>query len=244
MARGCLAVFSVSSGRAGRLNAGESGAQSAKPGRGKKDETMTKEHGPVAVRRGSIGAKRNPASQQAILDAAEAILREEGFSGFSIEAVARRARAGKPTIYRWWPSKAALLLDVYHGFKNLRQFPDTGNFEDDLRGFLNSQLIGFWHGGLCGIVFRSIIAEAQSDPAAAEALFAYERGRRKFAEQIVDRAKARGEIDPDSNSAIIVELIAGFAWHRLLTGRLDGSQDDIEAVVAIIGAATKKNPGA
>eukprot|EP00873_Tetraselmis_striata_P031523 jgi/Tetstr1/451787/TSEL_038823.t1 len=205
---------------------------------------MTKEHGPVAVRRGSIGAKRNPASQQAILDAAEAILREEGLSGFSIEAVARRARAGKPTIYRWWPSKAALLLDVYHGFKNLRQFPDTGNFEDDLRGFLNSQLIGFWHGGLCGTVFRSIIAEAQSDPAAAEALFAYERGRRKFAEQIVDRAKARGEIDPDSNSAIIVELIAGFAWHRLLTGRLDGSQDDIEAVVAIIGAATKKNPGA
>jgi len=204
---------------------------------------MTAEDKSVAVRRGSIGARRNPASQQAILDATEAILREEGLSGFSIEAVARRARAGKPTIYRWWPSKAALLLDVYQGFKNSRQFPDTGNFEKDLRGFLTNQLIGFWHDGLCGTVFRSVIAEAQSDPGAAEALFAYERARRKFAERLVDRAKARGEIDPDSNSAIIIELLAGFAWHRLLTGRLAGSDADVEAVIATILAATKKNPG-
>lgn len=205
---------------------------------------MTKQHQAVEARRGSIGAKRNPASQQAILEAAEAILREEGLSGFSIEAVARRARAGKPTVYRWWPSKAALLLDVYQGFKNARAFPDTGNFEDDVRGFLTNQLIGFWSGGICGTVFRSIIAEAQSDPGAAEALFAYERGRRKHAEVLVDRAKARGEINPNTDSAVIIELIAGFAWHRLLTGRLEGSDEDIERVVATIMAATRKNPGA
>ena len=66
------------------------------------------------ARRTSIGAQRNPDSEEAILAAAEAILIEEGFAAFSIEAVARRAKAGKPTIYRWWPSKAALLLDVYH----------------------------------------------------------------------------------------------------------------------------------
>ena len=64
--------------------------------------------------RRSIGARRNPESAEAILEAAEAVLLESGYAGFSIEAVARKARAGKPTIYRWWPSKAALLLDVYH----------------------------------------------------------------------------------------------------------------------------------
>lgn len=201
---------------------------------------MAKQEGLSAVRRGSIGARRNPASQQAILDAAEAILSEEGLSGFSIEAVARRARAGKPTVYRWWPSKAALLLDVYQRFKNARAFPDTGNFEEDLRGFLTNQLIGFWSEGICGTVFRSVIAEAQSDPDAAEALFAYERGRRKFAEGLVERAKARGEIDPQAHSAVIIELLAGFAWHRLLTGRLEGSEADIEKVIATILAATKK----
>src|SRR5690554_2407569 len=64
-------------------------------------------------RRVSIGARRSPETETAILDAAEALLREGGLAGFSIEGVARRARAGKPTIYRWWPNKTRLLLDVY-----------------------------------------------------------------------------------------------------------------------------------
>lgn len=204
---------------------------------------MAGESGKGAVKRASIGARRNPASQQAILDAAEAVLNEGGLAGFSIEAVARRARAGKPTIYRWWPTKAALLLDVYQRFKNARPFPDTGTLEGDLRAFLNNQLIGFWQDGLSGTVFRSIIAEAQSDPQAAEALFAYERGRRKFAEQIIERAKARGEVSADLNGALVIELIAGFAWHRLLTGRLGEADKDIDAVAAMVMAAAKKNPG-
>ena len=49
--------------------------------------------------RKSIGARRNPDSADAILDAAEAVLAEAGYAGFSIEAVARRARAGKPAFY-------------------------------------------------------------------------------------------------------------------------------------------------
>ena len=196
-----------------------------------------------AVKRASIGAKRNPASQQAILDAAEAILNQEGLAGFSIEAVARRARAGKPTIYRWWPNKTALLLDVYQRFKNARPFPDTGTLEGDLRAFLTNQLIGFWQDRLCGRVFRSVIAEAQTDREAAQELYAYERGRRKFAEQIIDKAKARGEVDADFNGAIVIELLAGFAWHRLLTAQLDDADKDIDAVVALIMAAAKKNPG-
>ena len=191
----------------------------------------------AAVKRASIGSKRNPASQQAILDAARDILEQDGLAGFSIEAVARRARAGKPTIYRWWSSRAALLLDVYQGFKNQRPFPDTGSLEADLRAFLTNQLIGFWQDRLCGTVFRSIIAEAQTDPKAAEALHAYESGRRKFAEVIVDRAKARGEVAADLDGAIIIELLAGFAWHRLLTGRLADSDADIDAVVGLILAA-------
>jgi AcrR family transcriptional regulator len=104
-------------------------------------------------RRKSIGARRNPASAGAILDAAEAVLAEAGYSGFSIEAVARRARAGKPTIYRWWPSKAALLLEVYQRQKRVA-VPDTGRLEDDLAGFLKS-LLPHWRETSSGSVFRS-----------------------------------------------------------------------------------------
>ena len=63
-------------------------------------------------RRTSIGSQRNPASEEAILQAAQDILLEGGLPAFSIGAVARRAKAGKPTIYHWWPSRAALLLDL------------------------------------------------------------------------------------------------------------------------------------
>ena len=181
--------------------------------------------------RRSIGARRNPASQEAILDAAEAILHEEGIAGFSIEAVARRARAGKPTIYRWWPNRTTLMLDVYKRFKNARTFPDTGTLRGDLVAFLENQLLGFWKDRLCGTVYRAVIAEAQSDKDAAAALYAYQAERKAVAVQMIDRAKARGEVSAEVNGALIVDLIVSFAWHQLLLGRVAESMEAIEGVV-------------
>ena len=181
--------------------------------------------------RRSIGARRNPASQEAILDAAEAILREDGISGFSIEAVARRARAGKPTIYRWWPNRTTLMLDVYKRFKNARTFPDTGTLRGDLVAFLENQLLGFWKDRLCGTVYRAVIAEAQSDADAAAALYAYQAERKAVAVQMIDLAKARGEVNAEVNGALIVDLIVSYAWHQLLLGRVAESMDGIEGVV-------------
>lgn len=181
--------------------------------------------------RRSIGARRNPASQEAILDAAEAILREDGIAGFSIEAVARRARAGKPTIYRWWPNRTTLMLDVYKRFKNARTFPDTGTLRGDLLAFLENQLLGFWKDRLCGTVYRAVIAEAQSDGDAAAALYAYQAERKAVAVEMIDRAKARGEVSAEVNGALIVDLIVSFAWHQLLLGRVAESMGAIEGVV-------------
>ena len=181
--------------------------------------------------RRSIGARRNPASQEAILDAAEAILREDGIAGFSIEAVARRARAGKPTIYRWWPNRTTLMLDVYKRFKNARTFPDTGTLRGDLVAFLENQLLGFWKDRLCGTVYRAVIAEAQSDADAAAALYAYQAERKAVAVQMIDLAKARGEVNAEVNGALIVDLIVSYAWHQLLLGRVAESMDGIEGVV-------------
>src|SRR5688500_10386704 len=72
-------------------------------------------HLPIApaASRASIGSRRNPASTRAILDAARHILLRDGVAGFSIDAIAREARCGKPTVYRWWPDKLALLADLH-----------------------------------------------------------------------------------------------------------------------------------
>ncbi len=181
--------------------------------------------------RRSIGARRNPASQEAILDAAQEILNEEGIAGFSIEAVARRARAGKPTIYRWWPNRTLLMLDVYQRFKNARGFPDTGSLRGDLISLLENHLLGFWKDSLCGTVYRAIIAEAQNDADAAAALFAYQTERKKTTVVIIERAKARGELAPEVNGELVIDMIISFAWHQLLINRVEEAMGSIEGVV-------------
>lgn len=203
-------------------------------------ETSTEDTDDGARR--SIGARRNPASQEAILDAAEDVLRESGIGGFSIEAVARRARAGKPTIYRWWPNRTALMLDVYKRFKNARGFPDTGTLRGDLVALLENHLLGFWKDSLCGVVYRAIIAEAQSDPDAAAVLFAYQAERKQATAVIVDRAKARGEVAEDVDGDLIVDMIVSFAWHQLLIGRVDEAMKVIDGVVdgVLMGCAGYK----
>ncbi len=189
-------------------------------------------------RRRSIGAQRNPESQQAILKAAEAILMEDGLSGFSIEAVARRAHAGKPTIYRWWPSRAALLLDVYHHQKHVERVPDTGSLETDIIAFLTA-LFGYWRDGNTGAIFRSVIAEAQTDTKATDALRAYVLDRFSQSAEFVRRAQARGEAADWVSPELTIELLAGFAWNRLLTSRLDDNPEELQRLARQISLGLK-----
>ncbi|AVF03923.1 MULTISPECIES: TetR/AcrR family transcriptional regulator [Devosia] len=184
--------------------------------------------------RRSIGARRNPASQEAILDAAQAVMQEGGIAGFSIEAVARRARAGKPTIYRWWPHRTALMLDVYKRFKNARSFPDSGSLRADLISFLEDHLLGFWQGSLCGTVYRAVVAEAQTDPEAAKVLKTYQAERMAYSAQMVDRAKARGEVPAETDGEMIVDLVVSYAWHQLLLGQIDEAMGRVPAVIDTI----------
>jgi AcrR family transcriptional regulator len=188
--------------------------------------------------RKSIGARRNLASAEAILEAAEAVLAEAGHGGFSIEAVARRARAGKPTIYRWWPSKAALLLDVYQRQKRFA-YPDTGKLEDDLAGFL-ANLLANWRDTASGSIFRSIVAEAQSNASAAKALAAYAAERRAQTGAMIERARARGEVAAAIDPEIVADLLSSFAWAHLLTGRLEAGEEELRAVVRAIVHGIKK----
>lgn len=183
--------------------------------------------------RKSIGAQRNPDSEKAILDAAQAVLHEDGYAGFSIEKVAKRARAGKPTIYRWWPSKSALLLAVYHLQKRDLVTPDTGNVEEDLVLHL-SNLFRQWRDTPAGDIFRSIVAEAQGDETASKALADYSADRRVYSGKIVQRAIARGEVDASVDPEMVADLTSSFAWTHLLTGRLDIPGDEIRRAVKII----------
>ena len=59
------------------------------------------------------GRRRSERSHRAILQATQDLLLERSYREVTIEGVAARAGVGKQTIYRWWPSKAALVLEAY-----------------------------------------------------------------------------------------------------------------------------------
>src|SRR5919106_194274 len=83
-------------------------------------------------------SRRNPTARRAILAAALDLVREVGYAKLSIEGIAARAGVGKQTIYRWWPSKGAVLFDAFLGLSEGDEgrpapLPDTGALAADLK---------------------------------------------------------------------------------------------------------------
>jgi AcrR family transcriptional regulator len=191
--------------------------------------------GTAQTRRASIGARRNPAAQAAILAAARAVLVEEGYAGFSIDAVSRRAGAGKPTIYRWWKNRADLLMEVYAAEKAAVRAAASGNLADDLANY-TAALWDFWRDTPSGRTFRALLAEAQGDADALAAL------RDKFLpERLCDvralfaAAVARGEVRTDEVEMRLA-LYVGFNWYYVLTDRLDEGRAAIAPAMRLIAA--------
>ncbi|WP_454289614.1 TetR-like C-terminal domain-containing protein [Rhizobium arsenicireducens] len=86
------------------------------------------------------------------------------------------------------------------------------------------------------------MAEAQIDPAALQALQDYAASRCRQSGAILKRGQARGQVRADIDPALLIELFSSLAWNRLLTSRLDVSQNEIEQIVSAVveGEAVRK----
>ncbi|MFD3702235.1 TetR/AcrR family transcriptional regulator [Nocardia sp. NPDC058658] len=94
-----------------------------------------------ASRPSADATRRNEASRRAILSAAFELAGEIGYDKLTIEAIAARAGVGKQTIYRWWPSKGAVLLDAFLMLSETGEtpgLPDTSDLEADLKFVLRA----------------------------------------------------------------------------------------------------------
>ncbi len=171
--------------------------------------------------RRSIGAVRSPEAHRSILAAAREILDESGYAGFTIEAVARRASASKPTIYRWWKGKAALIMEAYEGERETAlSVSDRGSLEQELTIRMRN-LWRLWQSTPLGHALRSIIAEAQADAAAlAQLREDFLPKRRASTHTLFARAVARGEISPQADIEAATTLIYSFNLYHLLTDQL------------------------
>jgi AcrR family transcriptional regulator len=195
--------------------------------------------------RRSIGAVRSPEAHASILAAATEILDESGYAGFSIEAVARRAGASKPTIYRWWKGKAALIMEVYEQERaTALTIPDSGSLERDLTVRMRN-LWRLWQRTPLGHALRSIIAEAQADPAAlAQLREDFLPKRRAWTYTLFHRAVGRGELPANADIESATTLIYSFNWYHLLIDQLeDESVIEIYVRMIVNGLKTEASRG-
>lgn len=187
--------------------------------------------------RASIGARRNPETETAVLDAAAAIIREEGFGRLTMEAVARRARAGKATVYRWWPSRAHLLLALYSRAKSTLVEPDTGDMVQDLTLYLHQmlgQLTGSDGQEPLAPMLRLLIAEAQMDDAIRQALQKERDERWLHIDNILRRARDRGELNGALTPRQAENRIIALIWYLLLNGSLPGPEGTGDLITTIM----------
>jgi AcrR family transcriptional regulator len=187
----------------------------------------------------SPGRKRSEESRQAILGAALALAGEVGFAGLTIEGIAARSGTGKQTVYRWWPSKADVLLDALADQADLHiPIPDEGSYAADLRSFLTASF-RLGRDQPVVAVLRVLMAQAQIDEDfGARFRASFLQRRRDALAVIVDRAQARGDLPAHPSPGLVADIVFGVIWYRVLSRHdpLDERlPDDLVATLATAG---------
>ena len=155
-------------------------------------------------------------SHAAIMDAVYELLKEKPARELTMEAVAKRANVGKPTLYKWWPSKAALIMAMFHErLDQPLEIPVTVTAEQAIRARMR-RLIKVVN-GLFGKVVGDLIAEGQSDPDILREFYEQHVSlRRASAVAEIERGKAAGEFSTDTDAELLVDAIFAPVYYRLL----------------------------
>jgi AcrR family transcriptional regulator len=165
-------------------------------------------------------SRRSERSRRAILTAATDRVHVVGYRKLTIEAIATRAGVGKQTIYRWWPSKGAVVLDGFLAAVNENpddlSLPDTGAVAADIRGVVRAIVAELADPTLSGTT-RALMTEMQDDPEFADMV--RERLLGPQLQAIADRLRAAqqaGQLRADLDLPVAVELLVGPLYHRWL----------------------------
>jgi len=162
------------------------------------------------------GRPRDPNVDRAILTATRALLLDVGYAGLTYESVAARANVSKPTIYRRYPTKAALVFEAVFGRTKARSVPDTGNIVDDLREAYGWAVDEFASPEAIAAL-PSLMADLSANPELARFVRElviepeYERVRNALRD-----AQRRGEIRSDADLTLAIDAFTGTALGRVL----------------------------
>lgn len=183
------------------------------------------------------GRPRSENTRQAILDAAVELLGTRDYRDVPIEAIASAAKVGKQSIYRWWPSKAELVLEAFteHSLNRMPPLVPSADAFADLEADL-SRFFAFMRNPLIAKGVRSLIAEAQLDPEFRQQL--YERVHRVRCEalrRVFRHGYEMGQFRRDLDEDALAHVIHGAFWYRFLSGTKFACDDGYaKTIVALL----------
>ena len=174
--------------------------------------------------------QRGERARARVLRAALAILADEGLPGLTMDAVAGRAGASKATLYRRWPSRAALLVDAMGASFEPRLPPATGDLRSDLVALIRVGEARFDRQPFARLM-AAVIDAGEREPALASLhRDLTDRRRRPFLDVLV-AAKLRGQIAPGTDLELVTDLLVGPFFYRRFVSHRHFPDHFAEAVV-------------
>ena len=180
-----------------------------------------------------------------VLAAAASILERDGYAGLTMERVAAESGIAKTSVYRRWPTKAALCMELYFDVaaRELRD-PDTGDVARDLKAIAQT-VVSLQTRTVAGPAFIGLLAEAQITPATRTAVLKeFARKRRELTRRVLHRAIARGQLRRGTDIDLVIDVIGGATTFRLLQRHAPLSKRFTDHLIELVltGCRTKGRP--
>ncbi|HVM15567.1 MAG TPA: TetR/AcrR family transcriptional regulator [Egibacteraceae bacterium] len=185
-------------------------------------------------RPGGRSARVRAAVLSAFLDA----LVESGYSQVSFETLASRAGVHKTTLYRRWGTRENLLLDAaLHSAAEAVPVPDTGVLHTDLHELV-AAIAANLRSPPAEAMLRAVVSEAMARPTVANAARRFWQARFAGAREIVARAIDRGEVAPTVDPDLVIEMLIGPVYLRVLVTQEPVDDEFIRSLVGFVVRGT------
>jgi AcrR family transcriptional regulator len=171
------------------------------------------------------GARSARIHEQVLVATAD-LLDEGGCAAATVDAISARSGVSKATLYKHWPSRTAIAAKAFgRMMASDTPLPDTGTTAGDLTEMVRR--VSAFYASPRGRIFAQLVAACVGDPAGAPYFRAYFlAGRRAAITELWDRARARGDVDPDISTDDVIDILFGPLIFRLLTDHLDLTEEN------------------
>ena len=170
-----------------------------------------------APTRAARGRPRSERAKVAVLDAASDLLVAGGIEAVTMEAIAARSKVSKATLYKWWPSRAHVMLEsLFTRTEHTIAVDENASLAEVLTEQLAS-LARLFRDTEAGPLMADLVAASQADPDIRAALDEHWlRPRRQVGAGLLRAAVERGELDPETDVAAAVDQLFAPIYHRLM----------------------------